>query len=406
MKGGQGNVEILHDSVLNCECACKHLLNPTNSYAVARFEKEIKIIEKINHPNVIKILKYGTDSKGPYYCMPIYSSNLRNCLGFDLFSDYSKQYLILTQIINGTIALHEKSIIHRDLKPENILLNTYDDLVICDFGLSKDLTSDSTSLTDTGWGIGTHFYMSPEQCNDSKRVDFKTDIYALGQIMYDIIGVTSGYNAKDVLKRVANKACSHHKDDRYKDIMEFGKAVKDAYDILFQEEAGINIDTIISNIAAGIYSDEVLVEYIQIVLTAKTYRTGYACEVLTGLNINQYKYIENNYFDLCMDLHRQLWEDYKNTWGNNYLKVDGMVDTAKYLISISESSRIKGYILANLSEFAFLGKRFSAMVFIANSLSEMVSDSDFIRAFLSYANKFHVTSNFKNIGRTCPTWIR
>lgn len=405
MEGGQGNVEIVHGPD-NSEYACKHLLHPKNSYAIARFNKEIRIIEKINHPNVIKVLRYGTDTKGPYYCMPRYAVNLRQFLRNELFSDFRKQYLILTQIINGVKALHENGIIHRDLKPENILLNNYDDLVICDFGLSKDLTSDSASLTGTGLGIGTRFYMSPEQYNDSKRVDFRTDIFALGKIMYDIIGINHGFHTEEVLKRVANKACSHDKDDRHKDIMTFEKAVREAYEFLLQKQNEKNVGSILNNIAVGGYSDEVLVEYISIVLDSKTYIAGYACDVLTGLQKKQYVYIENNYFDLCMDIHRQIWEDYKNTWGNNYLKVDEMVNTAEYLINVSESSKIKGYILANLSEFAFFGNRYTAMAFIANSLSEMVSDSDFIRAFLSYANKFHVKSIFKNIGRTCPTWIR
>lgn len=405
MEGGQGSVEILYDSIHNCEYACKHLLDPSDSEAVVRFLKEIKIIEKINHPNIIKILDSGTDSKGPYYCMPKYAASLRQYLQDELFHDYSKQYRILLQIISGLKVLHDNGIIHRDLKPENVLLNSYEDVVICDFGFSKDLTSVSSSLTITGDVFGTEGYISPEQYYDSKNVDCRTDIYALGKIMYDITGLNNGYNTKDVLKRVANKAVSPNKDDRYKDVSTFWKAIKEAYNYLLQKEAAISVDRIIEDIAIGTYSDEVLIEYIKMVMESVNCISGKAHELLTGLSKEQYLYVENNYFDLCMDLHRQIWEDYKDTWGNNYLEVDGMVDTAKQLINTSESSKIKGYILAKLSEFAFSGNRFNAMTFIADSLSKMSGDSEFKKAFLSYANKSQVKSNFKRIGRNCPSWI-
>ena len=406
MKGGQGNVEILYDSIHDCEYACKHLLDPCDDDAIARFLKEIKIIEKINHPNIIRILDSGVDSKGPYYCMPKYAASLRQYLQDGLFHDFSNQYRILSKIINGVKALHDNGIIHRDLKPDNVLLNNYDDVVICDFGFSKDLTSYSTSLTITGENYGTLGYASPEQCNDFKNVDCRTDIYAIGRIIYDITGLNNGGDTEDIIKRIANKAVSPNKEDRYRNISELCEAVKEAYEFLLDKEKDKDIEVIIANIATGSYSDEVLIEYIQKVIETKNYITGHACDVLTGLSKEQYLYIENNYFDLCMDLHRQIWEDYKDTWGNDYLKVDEMVDTADRLINVSESSRIKGYVLAKLSEFAYSGNRFNAMMFLTDSLSEMSSDTDFKNAFLLYANKAQVSSNYKRIGRNCPSWIR
>ncbi len=405
MEGGQGKVEFLYDSINGCQYACKHLKNIDDEEDVSRFLKEIKIIEKINHPNVIRILKSGKDLEGPYYHMPKYATSLLSYLDENLFQDFSKQFRILTQIIAGVKALHENGIIHRDLKPANILLNNYDDVVICDFGFSKDMTSDSTSLTITGDAFGTEGYISPEQRFDSKNVDYRTDIFALGVILYDITGVNNRYNTEDVLKRVAAKAASPDRDDRYKDITEFEKAINEAYNYLLQKANAIAVDTIITNIATGSYSNEVLIEYIKRVIESKNYTPGQACDLLTGLSEKQYLYVENNDFDLCMDLHRLVWDDYKDTWGNNYLEVDSMVDTAKQLLRVCESSKIKGYILSKLSEFALSGNRYKAMEFIADSLSKLSGDSAFKSAFLSYANKSHVRSNFKIIGRECPSWI-
>lgn len=405
VEGGQGNVEIITNSISGEVYACKHLLDPRDSEAVDRFLKEIKIIRKMDHPNVIKVLDSGSDLRGPYYCMPKYSNNLSDYLEEGLFQDFSKQFRILAQIIAGVKALHDKGIIHRDLKPANILLNNYNDVVICDFGFSKDMTSDSTSLTITGDAFGTEGYISPEQRIDSKNVDYRTDIFALGVILRDITGLNQSYNTEDVIKRVATKAVSPNRDDRYKDIIEFGEAVKAAYDYLFQKKDAMEIDTIITNIATGSYSDEVIIEYIKRVIDSKNYTHGWACDLLTGLSEKQYLYVENNDFDLCMDLHWQVWEDYQNTWAGKYLEVDEMADTAKSLISISKSSKIKGFILARLSTFAYTGNSYAVMKYLADSLLKISVDSEFRNAFLLYANKSQVKSNYKRIGRVCPTWI-
>ena len=405
MEGGQGRVDFLYDSINNREYACKHLLNVSDSEAISRFIKEIKIIEKINHPNVIKIFDPDEDSEGFYYCMPKYAASLLSYLNEDLFQDFSKQYRILTQIIAGVKALHDNGIIHRDLKPANILLNNYDDVVICDFGFSKDITSDSTSLTITGDAFGSEGYISPEQRVDSKHVDYRSDIFALGVILRDITGLNQSYNTEEVIKRIATKAASPSKDDRYKDITEFWKAVTAAYDYLLQKGDAIEVDTIITNIATGSYSDEVLIEYINRVIESKNYTPGQACDLLTGLSEKQYLYVENNDFDLCMNLHRQVWEDYKNTWTGKYLEVDEMVDISKHLIGISESSRTKAFILASLSSFAYNGNSYDAMKYVADSLSKMSGDSEFKSAFLLYASRSQVKSNYKRIGRVCPTWI-
>ena len=88
------------------------------------------------------------------------------------------------------VEAHEKGIIHRDIKPENIMLDERSKIRILDFGLSKQIGENAATtmnITVAQTGIGTPGYMSPEQFNDSKNVDYRTDIYSLGATMFFLL---------------------------------------------------------------------------------------------------------------------------------------------------------------------------------------------------------------------------
>lgn len=98
---------------------------------------------------------------------------------------------IFTGILCGVNAIHEQHIVHRDLKPANIYITQSGEVKILDFGLSKLI--DFTSITSTGAEIGSPLYMSPEQVKDSKNIDYRSDYYALGVILFELLTKNNPY---------------------------------------------------------------------------------------------------------------------------------------------------------------------------------------------------------------------
>lgn len=160
-----------------------------------RINREIQALRIVEHENVIKLIDDGFFEENNQYYVYIVMEYLE---GIDL-----KKYLyankltlkdienILKQILNGLDAVHQNKIVHRDLKPENIFITNDNKVKLLDFGLSKLI--DFTSITSTGDMLGSPMYMSPEQIKDSKNIDYRSDYYALGVILFELIAKTFPY---------------------------------------------------------------------------------------------------------------------------------------------------------------------------------------------------------------------
>lgn len=196
---------------------------------IARFKREIRILRTLDHPNVIKIFRVN-DSTLPYWYEMEYAphGDLKNNISLiqdniDLIKD------IFVQICEGLKYLHnhERIIIHRDLKPQNILVFDDNMVKISDVGLARFVDRDTESITYTGNSAGTPFYISPEQIDDFKHVDIRTDIYSLGIILFEMFTGSpnmAGYDLDSDIPRPFNllihKMIMHNKNNRYQTIEE------------------------------------------------------------------------------------------------------------------------------------------------------------------------------------------
>ncbi len=152
-----------------------------------RFLAEIRIMARLQHPHLLPLFDSGAADNLRYLVMPfVDGETLRQRLRREAPLPIDEA-LRLTHAIAGALAhAHEAGIVHRDLKPENILLRNGEPLV-ADFGVALAATESTSRMTQSGVLIGTPQYMSPEQALGSPLIDERTDVYALGVMLYEML---------------------------------------------------------------------------------------------------------------------------------------------------------------------------------------------------------------------------
>jgi len=175
--------------------------------AIARFEAERQALALMDHPNVAQVFDAGTTVQGlPYYVMDFVDGEpiSRYCDRHAL--SLRERLEILIPVCNAIQHAHQKGIIHRDLKPSNILITVHDDKPVpkvIDFGIAKATETkltDKTLLTQYGQFMGTPDYMSPEQAQGLPDVDTRTDVYALGVVLYELLTGALPFNPERLRK--------------------------------------------------------------------------------------------------------------------------------------------------------------------------------------------------------------
>jgi serine/threonine protein kinase len=151
-----------------------------------RFEREAETIAALEHPAIVPVYDYGEEDGQPFFVM-------RYMPGGSLADRIMKGPLpvaeaarLVARLAPGLDTAHAKGIIHRDLKPANILFDQYNEPYISDFGIVK-INEAGMTLTGTAMTIGTPDYMSPEQASGDARLDGRSDIYALGIMLFEML---------------------------------------------------------------------------------------------------------------------------------------------------------------------------------------------------------------------------
>lgn len=251
-RGGMATVYRAHDPSSGREVAVKVLPREFlhDPQFLARFQREIKTVAQLEHPAIVPVYDVGEDDGQPYFVM-------RNMTGGSL-SDWLKQGAfsvqdtarIIERLSKALAYAHKKGVIHRDLKPGNVLFDDHGDAFISDFGVAK-LAESASSMTGSGI-VGTPAYMSPEQAQ-SGAIDGRSDIYALGAIIYEMLTGQQPYKADtpmgvvvkhitepvpEILREhpdlsnevdeVIKKAMSKNRDERYATAIELARALNKA----------------------------------------------------------------------------------------------------------------------------------------------------------------------------------
>jgi serine/threonine protein kinase len=196
-EGAMGRVYEGHHTGIGKRVAIKiaQKVERRKSELAKRFQREASAPAQIGHPNVADVTDCGTTEAGEFFFVMefIDGVSLETVIKRDGQIGIERALTIATQICRALEAAHRAGIIHRDLKPSNVMLVRSQDeeelVKVLDFGVAKFLhdTSDAANLTLTGATVGTPKYMSPEQIRGGGTVDFRSDIYSLGAILYTML---------------------------------------------------------------------------------------------------------------------------------------------------------------------------------------------------------------------------
>jgi serine/threonine protein kinase len=197
---GMSRVFLAQDMTLGRKVVVK-VLPPDLAASVnlKRFNREIRLAAKLQHPHIVPVLTAGVAAGLPYYVMPfIEGESLGQKLDREGEIPVPETIRILTDVLGALAHAHEHGVAHRDIKPDNILL-TDDVAVVADFGVAKALSKAAdpgSSLTSGGIALGTPAYMSPEQASGDPSTDHRTDIYAIGAMAYQMLSGNQVFTAR------------------------------------------------------------------------------------------------------------------------------------------------------------------------------------------------------------------
>lgn len=220
--------------------AKKQLKREAESVGADRFRNEARLLARLDHPNIIRVVDQQLIELPLYVITPRYRTDLRKWLVNRREDGSDKVDLqdIFERLLDAVAYAHEQGVIHRDLKPENVLLNSPRDVVLIDFNISVSAQDGSKCrLTRPGQMIGTFLYLAPEQLRDPTSIDERADIYGLGIILHEMYGGRVGSSTLDLedlpapIRGIVQRCTYADRARRYSSVSELKRAWHLALDL-------------------------------------------------------------------------------------------------------------------------------------------------------------------------------
>lgn len=242
-RGGMGAVYQAHQRELEREVAIK-ILPPETARDLEfqeRFRREAATLAQLDHPNIVGLFDYG-EREGYFYFVMEYVAGADLAVRMaDAEISTKDVFAIVSQICEALDYSHARGVVHRDIKPANILIDDNGLVKIVDFGLAKVVRGDvvDPGLTRTQSSMGTPQYMAPEQMAGSEKVDHRSDIFAIGVVLYELLTgkVPAGhFKAPSVEKETLNprldevvlRALRSEPDQRYQKVSDIKSGLEEA----------------------------------------------------------------------------------------------------------------------------------------------------------------------------------
>jgi eukaryotic-like serine/threonine-protein kinase len=194
---GQGAMGLVYDGLdpkLNRRVAIKTILTRKLSpdaarMATVRFEREVKAVARLNHPNVVQVYDFATEGDLAYIVMEfVQGKELKDFLDANERFDLKSIFRLMGELLSALDFAHEAGIIHRDIKPANVMVAADGHAKLTDFGVARFTEPDASQIdmTRAGQLIGTPSYMSPEQIQ-GQTIDRRSDVFSAGILFYQLL---------------------------------------------------------------------------------------------------------------------------------------------------------------------------------------------------------------------------
>src|SRR2546423_3485117 len=215
-EGGMGSVYVAEDTHLGRRVAIKFPTETGDEHHFrARFLREARAVSNLSHPNIATVFDYGEGEDGhPFIVMELVKGDSLNELLHGGKLTLSRAVEIIADVGEALAEAHAHGIIHRDIKPSNVIINERGQVKVLDFGLAKQIVEDHhvsadpdartllATRTQSGVVVGTPLYLSPEQAT-SAPVDARSDVFALGALLYECISGRPAFSGKGIIEIAA-----------------------------------------------------------------------------------------------------------------------------------------------------------------------------------------------------------
>jgi tetratricopeptide (TPR) repeat protein len=198
-KGGMAAVYRAHQTSVDRDVAIKVILKGIagDPSAIQRFQREAKLIARLEHPHIVPVYDFDGTHEPPYIVMRyLDGGTLKEVMAQGLLP-HNEVVALMQQMCSALDYAHRQGIIHRDIKPSNILIDREGNAFVGDLGLARLIGAEGSGkqITETGAIMGTPDYMSPEQATSSENIDQRTDLYALGIMLFEMLTGTLPFEA-------------------------------------------------------------------------------------------------------------------------------------------------------------------------------------------------------------------